>query len=295
MAILLPDNLPAVRILEREQICVATKPFASQAVQTLKILVLNLMPKKIETETQLARMLGSTPLQVEMVLLRTKSHESAHVSKEHLLAFYKTFDEVQGESFDGLIITGAPVEHLPFEEVDYWQELCTIMEWSKTHVRSTFHVCWGAQAGLYYHYGIDKKPMSEKTFGVFLHEVERPSLLFDGFDTPFPVPQSRHTTIERADIEKVPELTILSSSEKCGVYAVADRNGKQVFITGHSEYDANTLKDEYLRDLSQGKPIHLPEHYFPDDDPSKEPILSWRTHAHLLYYNWLRYFVCEQK
>jgi homoserine O-succinyltransferase len=211
-----------------------------------------------------------------------------------LLAFYKTFDEVQGEYFDGLIITGAPVEHLPFEAVDYWQELCTIMEWSKTHVRSTFHVCWGAQAGLYYHYGIDKKPMSEKTFGVFLHELERPSPLFDGFDTPFPVPQSRHTTVERTDIEKVPELTILSSSDKCGVYAVIDRNGKQVFITGHSEYDTHTLKDEYLRDLSQGKPIHLPEHYFPDDDPSKEPLLSWRTHAHLLYYNWLRYFVCEQ-
>ena len=278
--------------MKAENISVVTEPqAAAQSARPLQILVLNLMPKKIETETQLARLLGSTPLQVEMTLLRTKSHESTHVPIEHLLAFYKTFDEVKDRAFDGMIITGAPVEHLPFEEVDYWQELCEIMEWTEAHVRTTFHVCWGAQAGLYYHYGIEKKPMTEKTFGVFLHKLERPSMLFYGSDEQFMVPQSRHTTVLREELERVPALKILASSEKCGVYAVATESGNRIFITGHSEYDANTLKDEYLRDLSQGKPIHLPENYFPNDDPSKAPLLSWRAHANLLYSNWLNYFV----
>ena len=266
----------------------------TQDIRPLKILILNLMPKKIETETQLARLLGNTPLQVEMELIHTKSHQSKNVAEEHLLAFYKTFDEIKHLNFDGLIITGAPVEHLAFEEVEYWQELCEIMEWSKTHVHSTFHICWGAQAGLYYHYGIQKHETEEKLFGVFPHTVEyKQSILFRGFDETFMVPQSRHTTVLREDIEKISELKILSSSKKTGVYAVSTKNGRQIFITGHSEYDADTLKNEYLRDLSQGKPIHIPENYFEDNDPSKPPIVSWRAHANLLYSNWLNYFVYQ--
>ena len=295
MPIKIPNNLPAVKTLEGENIFVMTETRAmTQDIRPLKILILNLMPKKIETETQLARLLGNTPLQVEMELIHTKSHESKNVAQEHLLAFYKTFDEVKHRKFDGLIITGAPVEHLPFEEVEYWQELCEIMEWSKTHVHSTFHICWGAQAGLYYHYGIQKQPMSEKMFGVFPHVVEhKPSILFRGFDETFMVPQSRHTTVLREDIEKVKELKILSSSPISGVYAVSTKNGRQIFITGHSEYDADTLKAEYLRDLSQGKPIHVPENYFPNDDETQPPMVSWRAHANLLYSNWLNYFVYQ--
>ena len=295
MTIKIPNNLPAVKTLESENIFVMTETRAmTQDIRPLKILILNLMPKKVETETQLARLLGNTPLQVEMELIHTKSHQSKNVTQEHLLAFYKTFDEVKDRNFDGMIITGAPVEHMPFEEVEYWQELCEIMEWTKTHVHSTFHVCWGAQAGLYYHFGIQKQDVASKMFGVFPHRVEyKQSILFRGFDDMFMVPQSRHTTVLRSDIEKVEELRILASSDKTGVYAVATKFGKQIFVTGHSEYDAETLKNEYMRDLSQGKPITIPENYFPDDDPSLPPIVSWRGHAHLLFSNWLNYFVYQ--
>ena len=295
MPIKIPNDLPAVKTLLGENIFVMTEKRAlTQDIRPLKLLILNLMPKKIETETQLARVLGNTPLQVEMELIRTKTHVSKNVAEEHLLAFYKTFDEVKDKHFDGMIITGAPVEMLAFEEVEYWQELCEIMEWSKTHVHSTFHICWGAQAGLYYHYGIQKKLMSEKLFGVFPHKLDyRNSMLFRGYDDVFMVPQSRHTTVERSDIEKIDELPILASSEDTGVYAIKTKSGRQIFITGHSEYDADTLKNEYLRDLSQGKPISIPKNYFPNDDPEKEPIVSWRSHANLLYSNWLNYFVYQ--
>ena len=295
MPIKIPNNLPAVKTLESENIFVMTETRAiTQDIRPLKILVLNLMPKKIETETQLARLLGNTPLQVEMELIHTKSHRSKNVAEEHLLAFYKTFDDVKERFFDGMIITGAPVEHLAFEDVEYWAELCEIMEWTKTHVHSTFHICWGAQAGLYYHYGIQKHGVPEKMFGIFPHTVEyKNSILFRGFDDTFMVPQSRHTTVDRADIEKVKELKILSSSPRTGVYAVSSKNGRQIFVTGHSEYDAETLKTEYLRDLSQGKPIKIPENYFPNDDATQPPIVSWRAHANLLYSNWLNYFVYQ--
>ncbi len=295
MPIKIPNHLPAVKTLENENIFVMTETRAiTQDIRPLRILILNLMPKKIETETQFARLLGNSPLQVEMELIHPRSHQSKNVAEEHLLSFYKTFDQVKGQKFDGMIITGAPVEHLPFEEVDYWKELCEIMEWTKTHVHSTFHVCWGAQAGLYYHYGVDKRLMPAKAFGVFPHKADyKKSILFRGFDDVFMVPQSRHTTVLREDIEKVKELKILASSEKTGVYAVSTKKGKQIFITGHSEYDADTLKNEYLRDLSQGKPIEIPENYFPCNDPAKPPIVSWRAHAHLLFSNWLNYFVYQ--
>ena len=295
MPIKIHDNLPAVKVLESENIFVMTEKRAmTQDIRPLRILILNLMPKKIETETQFARLLGNSPLQVEMELIHTKSHQSKNVAEEHLLAFYKTFDDVKDETFDGMIITGAPVEHMPFEQVEYWQELCEIMEWSKTHVHSVFHVCWGAQAGLYYHYGIQKYDVPEKMFGIFPHRADyKNSMLFRGFDDVFMVPQSRHTTILREDVERVPALKILASSKETGVYAMSTKNGRQIFITGHSEYDADTLKNEYLRDLSQGKPIKIPVNYFPDDDPSKEPIVSWRGHAHLLFSNWLNYFVYQ--
>lgn len=295
MPIKIPNDLPAVKVLQNENIFVMTETRAiTQDIRPLRILILNLMPKKIETETQFARLLGNTPLQVEPTLLHTRSHQSKNVAEEHLLAFYKTFDEVKEENFDGMIITGAPLEHLSYEEVEYWQELCTIMEWSKTHVHSTMYICWGAFAGLYYHYGIDKVATDKKMFGVFPHLVEyKPSILFRGFDDTFMVPQSRHITLPREEIEKVPQLKILASAKATGVYAVSTKNGRQIFITGHSEYDADTLKNEYLRDLSQGKPIDMPENYFLDNDPTKPPMVSWRAHANLLFSNWLNYFVYQ--
>ena len=295
MPIKIPNDLPAVKTLESENIFVMTETRAiTQDIRPLRILILNLMPKKIETETQFARLLGNSPLQVEMELIHTKSHQSKNVAEEHLLAFYKTFDEIKEENFDGMIITGAPVEHMPFEEVEYWQELCEIMEWSKTHAHSTFHVCWGAQAGLYYHYGIEKRTLPEKAFGVFPHRVEyKNSMLFRGFDDTFFVPQSRHTTVWRKDIERCEDLKILASSNETGVYALSSKDGRQFFITGHSEYDADTLKNEYLRDLAQGKPIKMPVNYFPNNNPDLPPIVSWRAHAHLLFSNWLNYFVYQ--
>ena len=295
MPIKIPNDLPAAKTLQEENIFVMTETRAmTQDIRPLKILILNLMPKKIETETQLARLLGNTPLQVEPTLIRTSSHQSKNVAEEHLLAFYKTFDEVKELNFDGMVITGAPVEHLPFEEVEYWDELCEIMEWSKTHVHSTLHICWASQAGLYYHYVINKHQLPEKLVGVFPHTVHyKGSILFRGFDDIFFVPQSRHTTFWAEDIQKVDGLKVLSSSERAGVYAVSSKNGRQIFITGHSEYDANTLENEYLRDKSLGKEIKIPENYYPSDDPTKPPIVSWRAHANLLFSNWLNYFVYQ--
>ena len=295
MPIKIPNLLPATTVLQSENIFVMTETRAlTQDIRPLRIALLNLMPNKIQTETQLARLLGNTPLQIELELIHTKTHRSKNTSEEHLLSFYKTFDDVKNQNFDGLIITGAPVEHLPFEEVEYWDELCNIMEWSKTHVHSTFHICWGAQAGLYYHYGIKKYPLGSKMFGIFEHRVDhRGAILFRGFDDTFLAPHSRHTGIKREDVEAVPELKILASSDVAGVYAIMTDGGRQVFVTGHSEYDADTLKNEYLRDKSQGLEIALPVNYFPDDDPSREPQVTWRSHANLLYSNWLNYIVYQ--
>ena len=295
MPIKIPNELPAVKTLNEENIFVMTDTRAmTQDIRPLKILVLNLMPKKVATETQLSRILGNTPLQIELELIMTASHRPSHVSEEHLLAFYKTFDDIKDKYFDGMVITGAPVEQLEFEQVDYWEELCEIMEWSKTHVHSTFHICWGAQAGLYYHFGVKKSPLDKKMFGVFKHTVEyKRSILFRGFDDIFWVPHSRHTTVHREEIEKVPELRILASSEEAGVYAVAIEKGKQIFIMGHSEYDPLTLHEEYIRDVNKGLEIDVPVNYYPDNNPDLPPIVRWRAHANLLYCNWLNYFVYQ--
>ena len=295
MPIKIPNQLPATQTLTDENIFVITETRAlTQDIRPLKILLLNLMPKKIVTETQMARLLGNTPLQVELELIHTSTHHSRNTPEDHMLTFYKTFEDIKDKKYDGMIITGAPVELLPFEEVEYWDELCTIMEWSKTHVTSTLHICWGAQAALYYHYGIDKQPLDKKLFGIFPHTVEdKRSMFLRGFDEVFNVPQSRHTTIRREDIEAVPELKILSSSEQAGVYAVATKKGRQIFITGHSEYDATTLRDEYERDKAAGLPIEVPFNYFPDDDPTRTPPVTWRGHANLLFSNWLNYFVYQ--
>ncbi len=295
MPIKIPNLLPATQVLLNENIFVMTETRAmTQDIRPLKILMLNLMPQKITTETQIARLIGNTPLQVELELLQTATHKSTHTSAEHMLAFYKTFDEVRNKKYDGMIITGAPVEQMEFEEVDYWEELCAIMEWSKTHVTSTFHICWGAQAGLYYHYGVKKYPLDKKMFGVFEHTLDhKQSILFRGFDDTFVVPHSRHTTCRREDIEAVPQLKILASSEEAGVFVCATEKGRQIFVTGHSEYDADTLKNEYMRDKNAGLPIDVPKNYFPDDDDTKDPIVKWRSCANLLYSNWLNYFVYQ--
>ena len=295
MPIKIPNQLPATQTLTNENIFVITETRAlTQDIRPLKILLLNLMPKKIVTETQLARLLGNTPLQVELELIHTSTHKSRNTPEDHLLTFYKTFADVKDQKYDGMIITGAPVEQMPFEEVEYWDELCEIMEWSKTNVTSTLHICWGAQAGLYYHYGIDKHLLGGKMFGIFPHKVERKSsILFRGFDDVFMIPHSRHTTIDRTDIEAVPELKILASSEEAGVYAIATDRGRQIYLTGHAEYDAGTLREEYERDVNAGLPITVPRNYFPNDDPTREPLVTWRGHAHLLFSNWLNYFVYQ--
>ena len=295
MPIRIPNDLPAAQVMQQENIFVMKHQRATtQQIRPLEIVVLNLMPTKIVTETQLTRLLGNTPLQVNLELMHTSTHRSKNVSEEHLLTFYKTFDELKDRKFDGMVITGAPVELLDFEDVDYWDELCRIMEWSKTHVHSTLHICWGAQAGMYYHYGIPKQPLDQKLFGVYPHRADyKRSILLRGFDDTFYVPHSRHTTVLREDIEAVPGLKILASSEEAGVYAVMNKNGHHIFITGHSEYDANTLETEYLRDKNLGKPISVPENYYPDDDDTKEPIVRWRGHANLLFSNWLNYFVYQ--
>ena len=295
MPIKIPNDLPAVKTLNDENIFVMTETRAiTQDIRPLKILLLNLMPKKIETETQLSRLLGNSPLQVDLELIHTKSHKSKNTSAEHLLAFYKIFDDVKDQTFDGMIITGAPVELMEFEEVSYWEELCEIMEWSKTHVHSTLHICWGAQAGLYYHFGINKKTLDKKMFGIFPHKVDyKKSILFRGFDDVFMAPHSRHTTVDIDDIKKCEGLKILASSDEAGVYAISTAEGRQIFITGHSEYDADTLANEYFRDLNEGKPIEIPKNYFPEDNPQNEPIVTWRSHANLLFSNWLNYFVYQ--
>ena len=295
MPIQIPNDLPAAEVLQKENIFVMKQTRAeTQHIRPLEIVLLNLMPTKIVTETQLSRMLGNTPLQVHLELMMLSTHKAKNTPEEHLLAFYKTFDELKDRKFDGMVITGAPVENMPFENVNYWKELTEIMEWSKDHVHSTFHICWGAQAGLYYHYGIQKYPLPEKMFGVFKHKADyKHAILLRGFDDEFWAPHSRHTTIRREDIEAVPGLKILASSEEAGVYIVMNKEGRQIFVTGHSEYDPDTLEREYLRDKYQGLPIQVPQNYYPDDDDSKAPVVRWRGHGNLLYSNWLNYFVYQ--
>ena len=295
MPIKIPSTLPARKVLEGENIFIMTEERAiGQDIRPLEIALLNLMPTKIATETQLSRLLGNTPLQVNVTLLQVSSHKAKNTSEEHMLAFYKTFEDVKDRNFDGFIITGAPVEQLPFEEVEYWDELCQIMEWTKTHVHSTLHICWGAQAALYYHFGIDKKPLDKKLFGVFKHNVVyKNPILLRGFDDEFWVPHSRHTTVDIEDLKKEKRIKILAQSKEAGLYAAITKNGRQVFITGHSEYDSDTLKNEYLRDKNLGKEIDVPVNYFPDDNPNRSPKVKWRGHANLLFSNWLNYFVYQ--
>ena len=295
MPIRIPDQLPATEQLESENIFVMTEHRAMhQDIRPLRVLLLNLMPKKIETETQIMRKLSNTPLQIEVELLHTISHESRNVSQEHLKTFYRSFDQVKDNRYDGMIITGAPVELHEFEDVDYWDELCRIMKWSTTNVHSTLHICWGAQAALHYHYGLQKVQLPQKMFGVFPHTlVDKSVPLLRGFDEIYWMPHSRHTEIPAADIRATGKLYILSSSPIAGVNIVTNHNGRQVFIFGHSEYEANTLADEYFRDLDKGLPIQLPYHYFPDDDPAKKPIRTWRSHGYLFYSNWLNYYVYQ--
>lgn len=297
MPIKIPNNLPATNILENENIFVIHENRAyTQDIRPLKILILNLMPTKIVTETQLLRLLGNSPIQVEVDFLYTASYSPTNTSQEHLIKFYETFEEVKHRNYDGMIITGAPVEQIPFEEVAYWDELCTIMEWSKTHVYSTFHICWASQAGLYYHYGLKKYDLPKKIFGVFPHQkvMTQQVKLFRGFDDVFHVPHSRHTEVRKEDILKHPELKILSESDVSGVYAVSALMGRQFFITGHSEYDPLSLKAEYDRDAAQGLPVDIPENYYPNDDPTQPPIVLWRSAANLIFSNWLNYYVYQE-
>ena len=295
MPIRIPNDLPAADVLQQENIFVMNQNRAgSQDIRPLEIVLLNLMPTKVVTETQLSRLLGNTPLQVNLSLMHTTSHRSKNTPQDHLLSFYKDFDDLKHRKFDGMVITGAPVEQLPFEEVDYWQELCQIMQWSKTNVHSTLHICWGAQAGLYYHYGIPKHDLDKKLFGVFPHQADyKRAILLRGFDDTFYAPHSRHTTVLREDIEKCPELRILASSREAGVYAVMTKHGKQIFVMGHGEYDPDTLDREYQRDKALGLPIAVPANYYPDDDDTREPLVTWRGHANLLFSNWLNYFVYQ--
>ena len=295
MPIRIPNDLPAADVLQQENIFVMNQNRAgSQDIRPLEIVLLNLMPTKVVTETQLSRLLGNTPLQVNLSLMHTTSHRSKNTTQDHLLSFYKDFGDLKHRKFDGMVITGAPVEQLPFEEVDYWQELCQIMQWSKTNVHSTLHICWGAQAGLYYHYGIPKHDLDKKLFGVFPHQADyKRAILLRGFDDTFYAPHSRHTTVLREDIEKCPELRILASSREAGVYAVMTKHGKQIFVMGHGEYDPDTLDREYRRDKALGLPIAVPANYYPDDDDTREPLVTWRGHANLLFSNWLNYFVYQ--
>ena len=295
MPIKVQSNLPAIKVLESENIFVMPDEVAlKQDIRPLKILILNLMPTKIATETQLLRLLGNTPLQIDIELLQMATHTSKNTSPHHLTTFYKTFDEVKDDNFDGLIITGAPVEQLPFEEVDYWDELCEIMEWADSNVYSTFHICWGAQAALYYHYGIKKLPLGEKLSGVYKHKVLKPNHpLMRGFDDTFQIPHSRYTGVKEEEIQRQMGLEILANSAKAGPSVIVNRTGRQVFITGHAEYDRETLANEYFRDISKGLDIEVPYNYFPNDDASLTPPMVWRSNATLLYTNWLNYFVYQ--
>lgn len=296
MPVKVPDLLPAKQILRNENIFVMGEERAShQDIRPIQIAILNLMPTKIATETQLLRLLGNTALQVEVVLVRTDSYQSKNTPQEHLSMFYKTFEQIRYQKFDALIITGAPVEHLHFEEVDYWEELKMIMDWGFSNVFSLFYICWGAQAALYHQFGIPKYPLPAKQFGIFPHRVTEQNVkLLRGFDDVFYVPHSRHTEIHRADIEKVPQLKILAESDEAGVYIVATRDGRQIFVTGHSEYDPDTLKREYDRDVAAGLPIAVPVNYYPQNDPTQPPIVRWRGHANLLFANWINYYVYQQ-
>ena len=296
MPLIIPQELPAYKALEAENVFVMHRARAQmQDIRPLRILLVNLMPTKIATETQLARVLANSPLQVELSLLHMGTHESTHVPGAHLEAFYKTFDEVKNGRFDGMIITGAPVEMLPFEQVDYWPELCAVMEYSKTHVYSTLHICWGAQAALYYHYGIEKYKMEHKVFGVFPHRVLRAKTpLVRGFDEVFYAPHSRHTEVRRADVEKCKALRILAESEEAGLHLLATDSGRRIFVCGHMEYDKETLRLEYERDAEKGLAIGVPKHYFENDDPARDVIFRWRSHANLLFSNWLNYYVYQE-
>lgn len=296
MPIKIPDHLPAMGILNKENIFVMAESRAyNQDIRPLKIVILNLMPTKETTETQILRLLGNTPLQVEIDFIHPKTHVSKNTSHVHLNAFYKTFDDIKDQAYDGMIITGAPIELLDFEDVNYWEELKQIMDWKLENVTSTLHICWAAQAGLYYHYGVPKYELDSKMFGVFPHTINKSNVkLLRGFDDVFYVPQSRHTENRREDIQKVSDLEILSESEMSGVYIVASKDGRQIFVTGHSEYDPLTLKDEYDRDVRQGLEIEVPYNYFPDNDPGKRPVQTWRSHANLLFANWLNYYVYQE-
>jgi len=297
MPIKIPNDLPATNVLESENIFVIHEDRAyKQDIRPLKILILNLMPTKIITETQLLRLLGNSPLQVEIDFIYTATYAPTNTSQEHLIKFYETFEDIKTRNYDGMVITGAPVEQLPFEQVAYWDELCTIMEWSKTHVYSTFHICWASQAGLYHHYGIPKYHLPQKVFGVFPHKksLTEQVKLFRGFDDVFFVPHSRHTEVRRADIENHPALRILSESDISGLYVVADLKGRQFFIMGHAEYDPFSLKAEYDRDVNLGLPVHIPDNYYPNDDPSQTPVVLWRSAANLLFSNWLNYYVYQE-
>lgn len=295
MPIKIPAGLPAQQILEKENIFVMDEHKAlHQDIRPLKIAILNLMPTKITTETQLIRLMSNTALQIDLTLLSTASHKPKHTSAEHMEMFYKNYYDVKDEKFDGLLITGAPVEELPFEQVDYWDELCEVMEWSKTHVFSTFHICWAAQAGLYYHYGIQKHPISEKLFGIFKHTLKEPNHpLLRGFNEEYYAPHSRNTEILAEDIAKIPQLRVLSDSEQAGIYIIGEETGRMFFITGHSEYDNETLANEYFRDINKGLQIKVPYNYFPNDNPENPPPNVWKAHSHLLFSNWLNYFVYQ--
>jgi len=296
MPIKIPDNLPAFKTLTKENIFTITEDCAfHQDIRPLKIIILNLMPTKIDTETQLLRLLGNSPLQIDVVLLHPESHASKNISEEHLIKFYNTFEEIKDLKFDGMIITGAPIEKVPFEEVDYWEELKKIMEWSVRNVYSTLHICWGAQAGLHYHYGIQKHKLDRKLFGVFKHKITKQNVkLLSGFDDEFYVPHSRYTEIRKVDIDKIDGLEIISESDESGIYIVFAKKGRQIFITGHSEYDPLTLKKEYDRDIASGININVPKNYYPNDDPSKAPVVKWRGHSSLLFANWLNYYVYQE-
>ncbi len=296
MPIKIPDGLPALKTLESENIFVMTDQRAvTQDIRPLKIVILNIMPTKIETETQLLRLLGNSPLQVDVELLQTATHTSKNVSADHLTKFYKTFDEIKDQYFDGMIITGAPVELLPYEEVDYWQELCEIMEWTKRNVYSTMHICWGAQAAMYYHYGIQKYRLPEKLSGIYVHRIMNAfHPLMRGFDDKILMPHSRYTGIHRSDVREHEELEILASSNIAGVSIVANKNGRQFFVFGHAEYDRYTLSNEYFRDRNKGINPEIPYNYFPGNDPRAFPSMTWRSYATILYSNWLNYFVYQQ-
>ncbi|MBR6431175.1 MAG: homoserine O-succinyltransferase [Oscillospiraceae bacterium] len=295
MPIKVQDQLPAIEVLENENIFVMTEFRAMhQDIRPLKLLILNLMPTKITTETQLLRKLSNTPLQIEVEFLQTISHQAKNVDAGHLDCFYRSFDDVKDDFYDGMIITGAPVEYMEFEDVDYWDELCRIMAWTTTNVHSTMHICWGAQAGLYYHYNINKQILPKKVSGVFSHRMIKPQIpFFRGFDDEFWIPHSRNTSVLEEDILKVPELELLAVSDEAGVFAVKSADNKRFFIMGHPEYDADTLANEYYRDLDKGIDPEIPAHYFPGDDPTKKPVVNWRSHAQLLYTNWLNYYVYQ--